>query len=155
VLVERRRVVRGAGLVRVGIEQVRRRRAVVCLGHHAVVVIVELLVVGNEQRRVVLRLPRCGREDCEIGVAKAGCQQTVLFRVALLGSGGAERGGVFGFQLVGEALIEIERRRGLSEGGLAERLRRGLLAAQEAAGVGIVCAIIGLSRREFETEAER
>lgn len=72
------------------------------LGHHAVVAI-----VCDEKRRAKLRLARCRGENGEIGVAEARGEQVVLLKGFCLG---AEGGGVFSFELIGETLVQGEWR---------------------------------------------
>lgn len=116
VLVERGRVVRGAGLVGVRAEKMGGCWAVVCLRHHDGVPV----VVCAEERPVELGLVGGGWEDGKVGVGVGGGEEAVL--EALLGVGGKGRGVVGLVELLGEALREVGEAR--------------LLVAQEALGVG-------------------
>lgn len=116
VLVERGRVVRGAGLVGVRVEKMGGCWTVVRLRHHDGVSV----VVCAEERPVELRLVGGGREDGKVGVGVGGGQEAAL--EALLGVGGKGRGVVGLVELLGEALREVGEAR--------------LLVVQEALGVG-------------------
>lgn len=116
VLVERGRVVRGAGLVGVRAEKMGGCWAVICLRHHDGVPV----VVCAEERPVELRLVGGGWEDGKVGVGVGGGEEAVL--EALLGVGGKGRGVVGLVELLGEALREVGEAR--------------LLVVQEALGVG-------------------
>ena len=77
-LVERRGVLRGAGLVWLGLEHVRRGRTMVCLRHHVGVRTAKLmLLVISSKQRLIFWLPGRGWEDGEVGV-EVGSQKTLL-----------------------------------------------------------------------------
>jgi hypothetical protein len=66
-------MVRGAGLVHIGVEEVGRGGVVVRLSHH-----VGVLAVVAKQRGGELGLALGGREDGEVGVAKGRGEETRL-----------------------------------------------------------------------------
>ena len=152
VLAEARRVVCRARLMGVGVEEVRRGRVVIWLGHHVCVLRGELLLgVGSKQRGVELWFAGRRREDGEVAVAKVGGEEVRrLLLLGLRGEGGRARGakgrGVR-FDLIsskGRGQVESNGGGGVRKAGLGERLRGGLLVAQEAPGVCVVSREVGL-----------
>ena len=150
-LAEARRVVRRAGLMHVGVEEVRWGGVLVRLSHHAGLAGGEVLLAVAKERGVELRLACCRREDGKVGVAKGGRKEIgllLLLRVRreVARVWRAEGGGV-GLDLVGKALGQVEGRDGggVREAGVGEWLRYGLLVvAQEAGGVHVIGRVVGL-----------
>jgi len=108
-LVEAGGMVRGAGLLRVGVEEVRWGWCMVCLSHHVGFRDGKLLLtVVAEKWRVELWLARCRREDGEVAVTEARREETRLLLLLRLrrktaGAGWTERGRL-GLDLAGEVL---------------------------------------------------
>lgn len=156
-LVEAGGVIRGAGLVHIGVEEVRRGWVMVRLGHHVGIGARELLLaVGAKQRGVELRFAGCRREDGEVGVAKGRRKEIRLLlwlrlrRREAARTRSAERVCV-GFDLAGKVRCQVERGDGggVRTAGLRERLWRRLLVAQVAGGVRVISREVGLVRGEL------